>query len=155
MIPFNCAPEYSLLITRSRLLRGQKEQSLWFFHPNGHMRLSSLSPEILSTSLVDALRALGIVSDADLCLSATPLEIWRKLPPDLMPLSDFERCVRAVMLRCAPPGFVAAQVDESAVSDQSKPGTATGVEDFDNLLGTTLRDSVVELSGRQGSAATV
>ncbi|KAF9791121.1 hypothetical protein BJ322DRAFT_428476 [Thelephora terrestris] len=117
------------------------------------MRLSSFSPELLPSALVDALRALGIVSDADLFLSATPLEIWRKLPPDLMPFSEFERCVKAVMLRCALPGVVAAQVDERRpASDQFKP--ETGVGNLDGLLGTTLRDSVVEISGRQGSAAT-
>lgn len=126
-----------------------------FFHPNCHMRLSSLSHEVLPQTLVDALRTLGIHSDADLLLSATTLEIWRRLPPDLISFSEFERCVKAVLLRCAVPGFVATEVDKRPASDKLKPEASTGVEDLDNLLGTTLRDSVVEISGRQGSAATV
>lgn len=119
------------------------------------MRLSSFSPQILSPPLVDALRALGIVSDADLFFSATPLEIWRKLPPDLIPFSEFERCVDAVMLSCAVPGSVAAELDGRALSDQSKPDISSGIGDLDDLLGGTMRDSVVEISGRQGAAATV
>ena len=114
------------------------------------MRLSSLPPEVLPSTLVDALRTLGIVSDADLFFSATVLEIWRKLPPDLMPLFEFERCVKAVMALCAVPGHVAAEVD-----DRLKPEISTGIANLDNLLGTTLRDSVVEISGRHGSGAVV
>lgn len=120
------------------------------------MRLTSLSPEILPVPLVDALRTLGVVSDADLFFSATTLELWRKLPPDLMPLLEFERCVKAVMVLRAAPGSVAAEVfDEGPASDQLKPETSTGVGDLDDLLGTTLRYSVVEISGRHGSGATV
>ena len=120
------------------------------------MRLTSLSPEVLPTPLVDALRALGVVSEADLLFSATTLEIWRKLPQHLMPLFEFERCVNAVMLLCAVPGSVAAaEVDERPAPDQSESETPTGVADLDNLLGTTLRDSVVEISGRHGSGAAV
>jgi len=119
------------------------------------MRLSSLSPEVLPATLVDALRTHGIVSDADLFFSATTSEIWRKLPPDLMPLSEFERCVKAVLLLCAACGFVAPEVDRRPASDQLKPETSTGVGDLDDLLGTTLRDSVVEVSGRHGSGAAV
>ena len=119
------------------------------------MRLSSLSPEILPTTLVDALQTLGIVSDADLFFSATALEIWRKLPLDLMPLSEFERFMKVVMLRCAVSGFVANEVDERPLSNQTRPEASTGVGDLDNLLGTTLRDSVVEVSGRHGSGAAV
>ncbi|KAF9646453.1 hypothetical protein BDM02DRAFT_3118568 [Thelephora ganbajun] len=119
------------------------------------MRLSSLSPEVLPAVLVDALRALGIVSDADILFSATTLEIWRKLPPDLITLSKFERYVKAVMFRCSVPGFVAAEVDGRTVSDRLKPEISTGVGDLDSLLGTTLRDSVVEISGRRGNAAAV
>lgn len=116
------------------------------------MRLSSLSPRILSPALVDALRALGIVSDADLFFSFTPLEIWRKLPPGLIAFSELEHCIQAVMVRCAVPGFVATEVDEP---DRCKQETSSGVEDLDGLLGATLRDSVVEISGRQGRAAAV
>lgn len=119
------------------------------------MRLSSLSPQILSPTLIDHLRALGVVSDADLFFSATPLEIWRKLPPDLMPFSEFERCVKAVMLRCAVPGFVPAEGDKRPVSDQSTPKISSGIGNLDDLIGTTLGDSVVEISGRQGGATTV
>lgn len=119
------------------------------------MRLSSLSPDFLPTTLVDALRTLGIVSGADLCFSATLLEIWRRLPPDLMPLSQFECCARAVMARCAMPGLAASELDGRPVSGESKPETSTGVGDLDNLLGTTLRDSVVEVSGRNGSGTSV
>lgn len=119
------------------------------------MRLSSLSPEVLPAALVDALRTLGIVSDADLFFSATPLEIWRKLPPDLIPLSTFERCVEAVMLRCAVPGLVASEVDGRPGTTRLEPETSTGVCDLDNLLGTTLQGSVVEISGRHGSGAAV
>lgn len=119
------------------------------------MRLSSLPHELLPPSLTDALRTIGIVSDADLFLSATPLEIWRKLPPNLMSFSEFERSVKAVMLRCAVSGFVATEVEEDPVSDKFKPETCTGVGDLDNLLGATLRDSVVEISGPRGSATTV
>lgn len=119
------------------------------------MRLSSLSPEVLPATLVDALRTVGIVSDADLFFSASALEIWRKLPLGLMPLSEFERCVRAVMHRCAVPCSVAAEVHERLSPDQLKPETATGVSDLDNLLGTTLQGSVVEISGRNGSGVTV
>jgi len=116
------------------------------------MRLSSLSQELLPTTLVDALRTLGIVSDADLFFSATTLEVWRKLPPDLMSLSEFERHVKAVMIRCAVPGFVAREVGERP---HPKPGITTGVDNLDNLLGDTLRESVVEISGRHGSGAAV
>jgi len=119
------------------------------------MRLSSLSPEVLPTTLIDALRTHGIVSDADLFFSATTLEIWRKLPPNLMPLSEFERCVKAVLLLCAVPGFVTHEVDKRSVSDQLKPETSTGVGNLDHLLGTTLRDSVVEVSGRHKSGTAV
>lgn len=119
------------------------------------MRLSSLSPEVLPTTLVDALRPLGIVSDADLLFSATALEIWRKLPPDLMALSEFEHCVKAVMLQCAVPCFAAIEVDGRPGSDEPKLETPTGAGDLDNLLRTTLRDSVVEVSGRRGSGAAV
>jgi len=119
------------------------------------MRLSSLSPEVLPTTLVDALRTLGIVSDVDLFFSAATLEIWRKLPPDLMPLSEFEHCVKAVMLRCAVPGFVPIEVDGRSGLDQLKPETSTGIGDLDDLLGATLRNSVVEISGRRGSGAAV
>jgi hypothetical protein len=119
------------------------------------MRLSSLSPEVLPTTLVDALRTLGIVSDADLLFSAPALEIWRKLPPDLIPLFEFEGCVKAVMLRCAVPGLVASEVGGRPVTNQLKSEISTGVGDLDNLLGTTLRDSVVEISGRHGSGAAV
>ena len=119
------------------------------------MRLTSLSPEVLPTSLVDALRTLGIVSDADLFFSATTLEVWRKLPPDLLPLLEFERCVKAVMLLCAVPGSVATEVYGRPAPNQSEPETFTGVGDLDNLLGTTLQDSVVEISGRHGSGAAV
>lgn len=115
------------------------------------MRLSSLSPEFLPATLVDALRTLGIVSDADLFFSATTLEVWRKLPPDLVALSEFERLVRAVMLQCAVSGFVATEL----VSDQLKPDVTTDVGNLDNLLGTTLRESVVEISGRHGGEAAV
>ena len=118
------------------------------------MRLSSLSPQLLPATLVDALRALGIVSDADLFFSATPLDIWRKLPPVSMPFPEFERCVKAVMLQCAVPGFLATEVDECPESDQSGAETS-GIGDLDNLLGQTLRDSVLEISGRQAGAATV
>ena len=119
------------------------------------MRLSSLSPEILPITLVDALRTLGIVSEADLLFSATTLEIWRKLPQDLIALSEFECCAKAAMVRCAVPGFVAGEVDERPVSDRLKPETSTGISDLDNLLGATLRDSVVEVSGRHGSGTAV
>ena len=119
------------------------------------MRLSSLSQEILPTALVDALRTLGIVSDADLFFSATPLEVWRKLPPGLMSLSEFERRVKAVMIQCAVPGFVATEAGGRPAPDQVKPGITTGVDNLDNLLGATLRESVVEISGRHGSGAAV
>ena len=119
------------------------------------MRLSSLSQDLLPATLVDALRALGIVSDADLFFSATTLEVWRKLPPDLISLSEFESRVKAVMLRCAVPGFVATGVGERSVSDQLKHDITTGVDSLDNLLGATLRESVVEISGRHGSGAAV
>ena len=118
------------------------------------MRLSSLSPELLPTDLVEALRALGIASDADL-FSSTPLEIWRKLPPGFMSLLEFERCMKAVMLRCAIPGFIATEVGQRSPSVQLKPETSAGVRDLDSLLGTTLRDSVVEISGRHASATAV
>lgn len=116
------------------------------------MRLSSLSPEILPAALVDALRALGIVSDADLFFSATAQEIWRKLPPDLMPLSEFEHCVRAVMLWHAVPRSTMVGISDSASGELK---TTVGVGDLDHLLGDTLRDSVVEISGRQGSMTSV
>ena len=119
------------------------------------MRLSSLSPEVLPTTLVDALQTLGIVSEADLLFSATVPGIWRRLPQDLISLSEFERRVKAVMDRCAVPRFVATKVDERPLSDESKLETSTGVGDLDNLLGTTLRGSVVEVSGRHGSGAAV
>ena len=119
------------------------------------MRLSSLSPQILSATLVDALRALGIVSDADLLFSATSLEIWRKLPPDTTPFSEFERCVKAVMVRCAVPGFAATELFERLVPNQLKPETSFGIGNLDDLLGATLQDSVVEISGRQRGAVTV
>lgn len=138
-----------------RFLDGIQFRSSSFFHPSGHMRLSSLSPRFLSATLVDALRLLGVVSDADLFFSATPLEIWRKLPPHLITFSEFERCVRAVMLRCAVPGSVATEVEERPLSVRSKPESSSGINVLDNLLGATLRDSVVEISGRHGVAATV
>lgn len=119
------------------------------------MRLSSLSSEVIPTTLVDALRTLGIVSEADLFFSATVPEIWRKLPPDLIPLSDLERCVKAVMDRCAVPRFPVNGADGRPLSDESKPETSTGLGDLDNLLGTTLQDSVIEVSGRHGSGAAV
>lgn len=119
------------------------------------MRLSSLSPEVIPTTLVDALRTLGIVSEADLFFSATVPEFWRKLPPDLVPLSELERCVKAVMNRCAVPRFPATGADERPLSDESKPEIPTGLSDLDNLLGTTLQDSVIEVSGRHGSGAAV
>ena len=119
------------------------------------MRLSSLSPELLPATLVDALRALGIVSDADLFFSATTLEVWRKLPPDLMSLSDFERCAKAVMIRCAVSGFIAPEAGQSPESDQLKPDTATGIGKLDDLLGATFQESVVEISGRHGTGAAV
>jgi len=119
------------------------------------MRLSSLSQDLLPTTLVDALRTLGIVSDADLFFSATALEVWRKLPPDLMSLSEFEHRVKAVMLRCAVPGCVATEVGGRTIPDQLKHDVTTGADDLDNLLGTTLRESVVEISGRHGSGAAV
>jgi len=119
------------------------------------MRLSSLSQELLPITLVDALRTLGIVSDADLFFSATALEVWRKLPPDLISLSEFERLVKAVMIRCAVPGFFATEVEERPPPNQLKPGITTGVDNLDNLLGATLRESVVEISGRHGSGTVV
>jgi RAD51-like protein 3 len=119
------------------------------------MRLSSLSPQFLSPTLVDALRVLEIVSDADLFFSATPLELWRKLPPDLIKFSEFERCVKAVMLRCAVPGSFATELDKRSLPVRLKPETSSGINVLDNLLGATLRDSVVEISGRHGGAATV
>jgi len=119
------------------------------------MRLSSLSPGVLPTTLVDALQTLGIVSEADLLFSASVPGIWRRLPQDLISLSEFEHCVKAVMDRCAVPRFVATGADGRPLSDESKPETSTGVWDLDCLLGTTLRDSVVEVSGRHGSRAAV
>jgi hypothetical protein len=119
------------------------------------MRLSSLSPDVLPATLIDALRTLGIVSDADLFFSATPLEIWRKLPPNSVPLSEFERCVKTVMLQCSVPGFIAAEVDGRPVSNPLEPEIPTGVGDLDQLLGTTLQDSVVEISGRSRSITAV
>ena len=119
------------------------------------MRLSSLSPELLPATLIDALRTLGIVSDADLFFSATTLEVWRKLPPDLVSLSEFERRVKAVMLRCAVSGFVAPEVGEDSAPNQLKPDIATGVGKLDDLLGATFQQSVVEISGRHGSGAAV
>lgn len=116
------------------------------------MRLSSLSPEILPATLADALRAIGIVSDADLFFSATAQEIWRKLPPDLMPLSEFEFCVRAVMLWCAVPRTTVVGVGDSTSGES---GITVGADDLDYLLGETLRDSAVEISGRQGSMTAV
>lgn len=116
------------------------------------MRLSSLSPGILPTTLVDALQALGIVSDADLLFSATAQEIWRKLPPGLMSLSEFECCIRAVMLRCAVPRSTVVGVSDSM---SGEPGISVGIDILDGLLGETLRDSVVEVSGRHGSATAV
>ena len=59
------------------------------------------------------------------------------------------------MARCAVPGLVATEVDGRPVSDQLKPEISTGVGDLDDLLGTTLRNSVVEVSGRHGSGAAV
>jgi len=119
------------------------------------MRLSSLSSEVIPTTLVDALQTLGIVSEADLFFSATVPEIWRKLPPGLVPLSELERCVKAVMNRCAVPRFPATGADERPLSDESKPEISTGLGDLDKLLGTTLQDSVIEVSGRHGSGAAV
>ena len=119
------------------------------------MRLSSLSQELLPTTLVDALRTLGIVSDADLFFSGTTLEVWRKLPPDLIPLSEFESRVKAVMIQCAVPGFVATEVEARLSPNQLKPGVITGVDNLDNLLGATLRESLVEISGRHGNGAAV
>lgn len=119
------------------------------------MRLSSLPPEILPATLVDALQTLGIVSEADLLFSASVPEVWRKLPSNLIPLSELVHCVKVVMDRCAVPRFVATRADGRSLSDEQKPETSAGVGDLDNLLGTTLRDSVVEVSGRHGSGASV
>jgi hypothetical protein len=116
------------------------------------MRLSSLSTEVLPATLADALQTLGIVSDTDLFFSATVPEIWRKLPPGLVPLSEFEGCVKAVMDRCAVPRFITTG---AASPDELTPETSTGVGGLDNLLGKTLQDSVVEVSGRHGSGAAV
>ena len=56
------------------------------------------------------------------------------------------------MLRCAMPRSTVVGVGDSV---SGEPGISVGIEDLDGLLGETLRDSVVEVSGRHGSMTAV
>lgn len=110
------------------------------------MRLASID---LPRHLSDALTALGITSDTDLLFSfGSPLEIWRRLPPGLISLHEFEICVQAVLTQTS-----ATSVPSDVLHTQAQ--VKLGLPSLDAVLEGLLGPRVIELSGDTGSGKSV
>jgi RAD51-like protein 3 len=117
------------------------------------MRLSSLYHDV-PEHLLEALNSLRIVSDVDLLLSSgSPLDIWRRLPPGLLSLQEFNNYVDAILSKASAPGLTAdVLITLETLSDLN---FGTGVPKLDALLSDFGANHILEISGDTGSGKSV
>lgn len=108
----------------------------------------------LPTDLLTALTSLGISSDFDLLFNfGSSLEIWRRLPPGLISLQEFERCTKDALAQASAVGVTCDKLYAQAVeSSQMK----LGLPALDAVLGGVFGPRrVLEISGDHGSGKSV
>ncbi|KAH9912282.1 uncharacterized protein B0H18DRAFT_1217175 [Fomitopsis serialis] len=117
------------------------------------MRLQTLVPSPPQT-LLDALAQVGIRTDTDLLFSATPVDIFRKLPSGTLSLHDFHSFVAQVTRQAAAPavcGDVLFEQGKRREESDLYSEPTTGVRQLDQLLGGLAPPRVIEVSGDRGS----
>ncbi|KZT73040.1 P-loop containing nucleoside triphosphate hydrolase protein [Daedalea quercina L-15889] len=117
------------------------------------MRLQAITPQP-PPALLSALAQIGIRTDTDLLFSASPADIFRKLPSETLTLREFDDFVAQVARQAAAPAVQAdvlfEQEKQREESDLfSEP--STGVRRLDELLGGLPPPRVIEVSGDRGS----
>ncbi|KAH9928751.1 P-loop containing nucleoside triphosphate hydrolase protein [Fomitopsis serialis] len=121
------------------------------------MRLQTLVPSPPQT-LLDALAQVGIRTDTDLLFSATPVDIFRKLPSGTLSLHDFHSFVAQVTRQAAAPavcGDVLFEQGKRREESDLYSEPTTGVRQLDQLLGGLAPPRVIEVSGDRGSGKSV
>jgi hypothetical protein len=123
------------------------------------MRLSPSLTECLSQDLLDGLHSLGIESDVGLFLSSgSPLDIWRRLPPDLITLQEFHCCLRTTLAQCSSQRLPTGDTLSNDASDGMTTDTRlriSTVPELDELLNGFRCCTVTEVSGATGSGKSV
>lgn len=101
------------------------------------LRLSTLSPHILSPLLVQHLRNINVRTATDLILSS-PSDLIGRLPPETVSLLDLHLCIERVTEQFAM-GSMSAQNIQEAISmeddHRDNMEVRTGVAVLDALLG--------------------
>ena len=111
------------------------------------MRLTNITR--LSKELVTALEQSGIRTDTDLLFSRTPLEVFHSLPNGKISLNDFLESINVVTEAVSALGMRAID----AITQDAR--VETGVATFDQLVGQSSRQGVIEISGARESGKTV
>jgi RAD51-like protein 3 len=119
------------------------------------MRLAALVPSI-PADLVASLEQCGIRTDADLVLSASTFDIFRRLPVGTVTLRDLTRFVDVVAEKASAPGISAAKfLDLELQAQVNDLDFLTGVPKLDELLGGFGGRRVIEISGDRQSGKSV
>jgi RAD51-like protein 3 len=121
------------------------------------MRLANLVPSI-STELVAGLNTIKIRTENDLLFSATPQEIFNRLPPGtVVSLEDLEAAIDTVAELSAASGVSCFNLLalEDRATDAHVP-LVSGNEDIDRILsGLGRYKKIVQISGDKGSGKSV
>ncbi|EMD34019.1 hypothetical protein CERSUDRAFT_159414, partial [Gelatoporia subvermispora B] len=116
--------------------------------------------ELISTlpqSLVDALDALGIRTDADLLFSCPSNEIFKKLPTGTISLRDFSTLISDVAELASAPSTLGHEIygaEAKRREDLYEEDFRTGLPMLDEILGGLIPPRVIEVSGDRGSGKT-
>ncbi|KAI0346291.1 P-loop containing nucleoside triphosphate hydrolase protein [Trametopsis cervina] len=119
------------------------------------MRLRSIKPPLPEALLV-ALEGCDIRTDADLMLrQSIALDIWKKIPPGVLSMSEVESYVRDIISRTSTSVLCGKDLAWlEAQQDAARAKLATGVPQLDEIINGVNGPKVLEISGDHGSGKT-
>lgn len=112
----------------------------------------------LPQPLVSALDSVGVKTDFDLLFSASPPDIFKKLPPGTISLREFNSIIIQVTQRAAASpirGDEYLELETRRQEGQFTENALSGVLELDDLVGGFKLPRVIEISGDRGSGKTV